>query len=87
MIEHKITEMINSRCSDLICMVRDKFLSDDIDSLIIGFLRIELIHAPEIIASAIEYALITQDIQRYILERYLENVHETARKEIPCQTG
>jgi len=55
---------------DLLAMLHEKFLSDDIYSLTVGFHNIELLHSPEVIASVYEWALSSPEIQRELIDRY-----------------
>lgn len=68
------TESLNMReqCESLIEQVQDKFLSEDVQEITIGIHMLEPIMQPQVVASAIGWALGEIDLQQYILDRYFE---------------
>lgn len=63
----------------LIQALRYKFMSADINSLAKGFQNLSLVHAPEIVSSALQWALENRDMQAEIVNRYFE--HLKAKKD------
>ncbi len=68
------SEMLNMKeqCDSLIDQLQDKFLSEDIQEITIGIHMLEPLHQPQVVASALGWALGEPEIQQYILDRYFE---------------
>ena len=56
----------------LLRALRNHFFSAEINSLARGFMFMELTHIPDVVAGAFEWALLTPEIQREIVDRHLE---------------
>lgn len=52
------------------------FFAADLQSLAEGVRKMELLHSHEIVASAYEWALETPEIQRWLLDKYLEAIKQ-----------
>jgi ribosomal protein S27AE len=48
------------------------FYSSDIEEIANGFEKISLQHIPEVVASAMRYALENKDTQKFLIEKYFE---------------
>jgi hypothetical protein len=57
---------------DLIEVLKEKFLSDDILSILHGFYISEFVDSPGFMASAIGWTLVNNEAQKALVERYLE---------------
>jgi len=57
------------------------FFAADVPSLAEGVRTMELLHSHELVAGTYEWALATPDIQRWLLDRYLENKKQKAREQ------
>ena len=51
---------------------RNHFFSADINSLARGFMFMQLTHIPDVVVGAIEWALLTPEIQRELVDRQLD---------------
>lgn len=60
--------------SDLLEILREKFLTEDIHSLANGFYRMDLLHSHEVVASVYEWAFSSPEIQRELISRYFESL-------------
>lgn len=74
-------EKIKGVCDDLIGAIKDKFLADDIKRITDGFLKLHLVHAPEVVATIIEWTLSNNDIQYELKERFFIDMHERLHKD------
>jgi hypothetical protein len=66
--------------SDLLAMIRPLFLADDIYSLTSGFHQMTLLHSHEVVASVYEWALSSPEIQRELIDKYLEQLLDKAKE-------
>jgi hypothetical protein len=61
----------------LLTILKQKgFFASDIYCIANGFLAMEPLHSPEIIATMLEWALQNKDIQRNLLTQYFEYLHK-----------
>ena len=58
----------------LIAALKQKFLTEEIDTLTSGFRDMPILHIPEVVASVYEWALKTPEVQRDLIERYFEKL-------------
>jgi cytochrome c553 len=65
-------EDMETQCISLIEQLQDKFLSEDINELAIGFHCLIPQHMPKLVASAIGWALSDEQMQHLIIEKYQE---------------
>ena len=56
----------------LLRALRNHYLSADINSLARGFMFMKLTHITEVVAGAIEWALLTPEIQRELVDRHFD---------------
>lgn len=69
---HEAERAERSGCeNDLLEELREMFFSSDIHSLMIGFHKLELLESSDTVASTLEWALSSLEIQRELLDRYL----------------
>ena len=70
---HKIeSENIQEACDLLIQVMREKFLSTQIENFAIGVLEGELSHVPDVVSEAFKHAFLTPDIQKMMIDLYFE---------------
>ena len=55
----------------LLVTLREKFSKSDVFNLFHGFSALQLLDTPEVVSSAIEYALISPEIQKHLIQEYL----------------
>ncbi len=59
----------------LLHALREKgFFAGDVQNLAIGFHKMPMLHLPEVVATAYEWALKTPEVQRQILSQYFEHL-------------
>ena len=66
--------------SDIINILKSKFLANDIQDIATGFLLMELPQVHEVSASIIRWILSDQDLLMELSDRYFEHLRETAHK-------
>lgn len=72
---HETERANRTECENaLLEVLRTLFFAEDIHSLMLGFHKMELLHLPEVVASVYEWALSSPEIQRELIERYLEQL-------------
>jgi len=59
--------------------LRIRFLTDDISRLTVGFHEMTLCHAPEVVASVLEWVLSSEEIQRELIARFFEYTSKELR--------
>lgn len=57
----------------------EKFFTDDIQSLILGFSKMDLQHSSDVVASAYEFALSSPQIQSEILKKFWKSLTYNAK--------
>lgn len=63
-------------------MRKKGFLSNDISNIAIGFQCMELHHLPEVVATAIGWALEDKKMQNFIIDSYLDHLSKKRSKKI-----
>lgn len=58
----------------LFAALKQKFLTEEIDTLATGFRDMPMLDQPEIVASVYEWALTTPEVQRDLIKRYFDNL-------------
>jgi len=58
----------------LLFALKSKFLSDGLYSLVLGFEKLKLGHAQEVVASMLKWILSNDDIQKELLDRFLNSL-------------
>ena len=64
----------------LLDVLRHQFFARDILSFTQGFNKLELLHAPEVVASVYEWALSSPEIQRELIDRYFHFLELKSKK-------
>ncbi|TKS61488.1 MAG: hypothetical protein EWM72_00627 [Nitrospira sp.] len=54
--------------------LREHFFSAEVNTLARGFMFMQLTHMPEVVADAMEWVLLTPEIQREMVDRHLDDV-------------
>jgi cytochrome c553 len=77
---HK-AEMANQPNIDKLLLeaLHSKFLNEDLQSIIVGFNKLKLLHMSGVIASVLEWSLSNRDIQYMLMEKYWETLKSKKR--------
>lgn len=65
-------ENLNNVMHDFGLVIRSRFFSNDIQEITNGFINIEMVHAPEVISSAIQYQLTNEKEMTKLVQRYFK---------------
>ena len=60
--------------SDLLEVLKEKFLCDQLRSVITGFMHLKMFHMQDVVASVIEWTLSNDDIMRQLKDLYSESL-------------